>query len=97
MLRLEQKPVVLMQDILRSYSKLGAPVFDQCLATGATAKACLAENKHRKYISCDQDSACVRQMKPSLIHARASQVLNPDADINYGEGVFSVTQTFLAC
>lgn len=89
--------ILVLQDILRKYSKPDALVFNPYLSTGATPRACLLEHKHPKFIDCSKEKGCIREMKPSSNYVFASQALNPDSDINEEESVCSSVRTFLTC
>lgn len=95
-LRPEQKPVDLMRAILRKFTKPGSLVFDPCAGTGATAKACLLESKHRKFVGCEADRRCFELMRPSLLLVFASQVLNEASDIVEGPDVVAAARRFCA-
>lgn len=82
---IEIKPFETMPDIRRNNSRPGALVFDPCLGTGATVKASLLENKHRKLFDCGKDSGCGHGIKTSLLHVFSSQALNPDSITNERE------------
>lgn len=93
--RREETAIVLMQDILRTYSKTSALVSDQYFETGATAKVCISEDKNRRSIVCNKDSKLVREKMPFVIFVHTSQVLNRDSDINEKVSVGLDTRTFL--
>lgn len=57
-------------------------VLDRCFATGATAKACLLEQKHGWFAGCEEDSRYVAKTMPSLWHVFSLRVLTKDLDFN---------------
>lgn len=50
-----QKPVALMEYLIRTYTEEGATVLDNCMGSGTTGVAC--KNTGRKFIGIEQDPA----------------------------------------
>ena len=82
MLRPEQKSITLMSDIIEKFSKPGDLVVDPCSGTFSVAKACLLLPKHRRFVGCDLDPACLQHTEDRLIELFARQLLNPRSDIS---------------
>lgn len=80
MLPLEQNPVVVMQHLLRNFTRPVAVVPDPYLSTRATAKACLMKPQHFKFTGFESDEACVEKLMPSLLETFVRH-LTGDSDI----------------
>lgn len=61
-----------MQSILQKFANPSAMFLDPCTGTGATAKAGLLENRHRKYVRWNMNNDCKDFMKASLIRVLAN-------------------------
>lgn len=48
-----QKPVALMEYLIRTYTNEGDPVLDNCMGSGTTGVACV--NTGRRFIGIEQD------------------------------------------
>lgn len=70
-----------IRHILQKIAPSGYTVIYFCFGTGATAKACLLEPKHRKFYGCKADSQCVDIMMPLLLEESAMQIYKKDSDI----------------
>lgn len=71
-----QKPVELMEYLVRTYSNPGDLVLDNCMGSGTTAVACL--NSGRRFIGFEMDEKHFEVAK-KRINARAAELAAPPA------------------
>lgn len=95
MLLPEQKLFALMQYLVRKFGLPGGMVVDPCLGTGATAKACLLEPKHRKFTGCKVDSACIPKIMTSVLEIFTVRMLNERSSIKEGKKAEKVAAAYL--
>lgn len=62
-------------------------VLGVCLGIGATAKTCLVVPKYRIFITCDSDSDCVWNWRPTFLRAFAEQAQKNESDKSDSEKV----------
>lgn len=65
--RLEQKLVEKMMDHLSRVSKAEELMLNICADNLVNAKVCFQLPKHRRFIGCENDAACVQNELPSLM------------------------------
>ena len=65
-----QKPVALMEYLIRTYTNEGETVLDNCMGSGTTPAACI--NTNRRFIGIEQDDTYF-----PAASARCSAALNP--------------------
>ena len=65
-----QKPVALFEYLIKTYSKEGDTVLDNCAGSGTTAVAC--RNLNRKYICIEKEEKYFRIMKERVADTTAS-------------------------
>lgn len=94
--RPEQKSIMLMKDLVSKFSSPGAVVMDTFCGTLSTAKACLSLHKHRKFVGCDIDSACIDASLPGLLLIFAKQCLNDDSDITVDYEVQEAAKLYIS-
>ena len=73
-IRPEQKPEDLMQELICRLTRPGDTVVDLYVVTFATAMACFSLPRHRKFIGCNLDGACVSHAKHHVLFEIASVV-----------------------
>lgn len=59
-----QKPVALLEEIIKTYSHEGAVILDNCAGSGSTGEA--ADNLNRDCILIDNDPSCIATIKNRL-------------------------------
>lgn len=79
LLWLVQRPVAVMQHILKTLSRRGGMVRDPYVETGATSKACMVKQQRYRFTGCDSDRVSVEKM-PYLLQTFARQILNEDSE-----------------
>lgn len=65
------------------------------MGTGATAKVCALDPKHRNFIGCDNDGECVGIMAPSPSHDFFEYVPNPESDVTKSEEAQNAVKQYL--
>lgn len=65
-----QKPIALMEYLLRTYSSPGDVVLDNCMGSGTTGVACV--NTNRKFIGIEKDDGFFEISKKRIEEARPS-------------------------
>lgn len=73
-----QKPVDLMEYLIRTYSNEGDIVLDNCMGSGTTGVACM--NTGRKFIGIEMDSGYFQVAKERIISAGSDNKTDPEAD-----------------
>lgn len=71
MLRAEQKSVELMMGQVSKICKAEDLVLDTFASSLAISKASLHLTYHRRFVSCEKDSACFQNTLPSLVEVYA--------------------------
>lgn len=66
MLRLEQKFIELIMDLVFKFCSAGELVHVTCAGLLVNAKACLQLAEHQQFVECEKDSASFREVLPSL-------------------------------
>ena len=84
-LRLEQKSIRLLQELVGRYTKPGDIVVDCFAGTLVAAKACLQMEKHRIFIGCDRDSQCVEDAMPFLLKVFLDEARNSKSDLSLSQ------------
>ena len=69
-----QKPVALMEYLIRTYTNAGDTVFDTCMGSGTTGVACM--NTGRKFIGIEQDPKYFQIAKQRIEQAQLAAVRN---------------------
>jgi len=80
-LRPEQKSIELLKHLISKFSDPGDLVMDPCGGTFSCLHACMAMDRHRKFIGSDADPDCLLAVEDDLIREFALQVLNPESDL----------------
>lgn len=83
------KSAAVMRLALRKTTNNRNMIFDLLTGSSVTAKVCLLESKHRKFICCDSDSNCIEGIIPSHLDTLAMQILSEWLDI-FEEGKFQL-------
>lgn len=66
-----QKPVPLFEYLIKTYTKEGYLVLDNCAGSGTTAIACM--NTNRKYILIENDRKYIKTIKERILHEQAKR------------------------
>lgn len=61
-----QKPVALLEYLIKTYTNEGEIVLDNCIGSGSTAIACLKTNRH--YIGYELDPDCYKIARDRILH-----------------------------
>ena len=73
-LRAEQKPILLLQELISRFSQPGDVVVDFFAGTFSTAAACLTLPNHRRFVGCEKDNDCFKQAQGKLVNRFAEFV-----------------------
>ena len=68
-----QKPVALLEYLIRTYSDIGMTVLDNCMGSGTTGVACV--NTGRNFIGIEQDEKYFLIAKQRIENANTSEVI----------------------
>ena len=82
MLREDQIPIGLIQELTKKFSRKGDLVLDPFSGTFSVFKACMLLDEHRRCIGGDIDEECVLHCESILIEIYARQLLNTSSDLN---------------
>jgi site-specific DNA-methyltransferase (adenine-specific) len=69
-----QKPVALMEYLLRTYTNEGDTVLDNCMGSGTTGVACI--NTHREFIGIEKDEEYFRIATERISEAEKNSIFN---------------------
>lgn len=83
----DQKHVAIVRHICRILTKGPDMVPELCIGTVATAKPCLLDAKHQKFIGCNSDSKCIERIMLFILETLARQVLSGKIDITEKEEI----------
>jgi site-specific DNA-methyltransferase (adenine-specific) len=67
-----QKPVALMEYLVKTYTNEGATVLDNCMGSGSTGVACV--NTRRNFIGIEKDGAYFAIAKARIESAKESAI-----------------------
>jgi site-specific DNA-methyltransferase (adenine-specific) len=70
-----QKPVALMEYLIKTYTNPGMVVLDNCMGSGTTGVACI--NTNRSFIGIEQDENYFKIAEQRIADARAAKSQNP--------------------
>ena len=67
-----QKPVALMEYLIRTYTNPGDTVLDNCMGSGTTGVACV--NTNRQFIGIERDHECFKIAQNRILQAALAKV-----------------------
>lgn len=67
LVRPEENPVSLMSHPISKFFQPGEIVFDVCMGTESTAKACLLATENLKFFGCEANEACLSDSMASIL------------------------------
>lgn len=70
-----QKPVKLMEWLVKTYSNYGDVVLDNTMGSGATGVACM--NTHRSFVGIERDEEYFKKAEQRIIQAKLKQLYEP--------------------
>jgi site-specific DNA-methyltransferase (adenine-specific) len=71
-----QKPVALMEYMIKTYTNEGMTVLDNCMGSGTTGVACM--NLNRKFIGIEQDAGYFEIAKERILKAQVANATSLD-------------------
>lgn len=95
LLKLEQKPVKWMIELVSKFSKVEEQLMDTCPKTLTTAEASLQLSGHLRHFGCEKESSCFQDALPPLVELYANPALNPNSDITGSEVAAEARKVFV--
>lgn len=95
LIRLEQKNMLWMMDIISKFAAPSGLVVDSCAGTFSVAKASMFLAQHRRFVGCDSDSKCIALSLSHLALGLVWQVLNKESAIIEDKDVQQAALKFL--